>query len=75
MSETTNILLDRDTHEELKRLAEERSQSPGEVVHDAIEVLRRDMFFDEMKRSYERLREDDETWEAYSSEIAQNEEA
>ncbi len=73
MSETTNILLDRDTQEELHRLAEERSQSPGEVVRDAIEALKRDMFFDEMKRSYERLREDDETWEAYSSEIAEGE--
>lgn len=73
MSASTNIRVDRDTHDELKRLAEERSQSQGEVVHDAIEALKRVMFFDEMERSYERLREDDETWEAYSSEIAEGE--
>jgi predicted transcriptional regulator len=73
MSETPKISVDQDTHDELKRLAGERSQSPGEVVRDAIEALKRDMFFEEMKRSYGRIREDDETWKAYSSEIAEGE--
>lgn len=68
MTASTNIRVDRETHEELKRLADLRSQSQGEVVHDALEALKRDMFFEEMKRGYERLRDSDD-WEAYRSEV------
>ncbi len=68
MTASTNIRVDRETHEELKRLAELRSQSQGQVVHDAVEALKRDMFFEEMKRGYERLREEGD-WDAYQSEI------
>lgn len=69
MTASTNIRVDRATHEELKRLAELRSQSQGEVVQDAVEALKRDMFFQEMKRGYERLREDEDERAAYESEL------
>jgi len=66
---STNVRIDSETHAELKRLAELRSQSQGQVVHDALESLKKEMFFEEMERAYAELHQDEDKWEAYRSEM------
>lgn len=68
---STNVRIDSETHAELKRLAELRSQSQGQVVHDALKSLKKEMFFEEMERAYGELHEEEDSWEAYRSEMKQ----
>lgn len=57
MSETTTIRVDRATHEELKRLAQQRESTVTETVSRAVRLLRQD----EMGRQLAQPLQSDET--------------
>ncbi len=57
MSDTTTIRVDRATHEELKRLAQQRDSTVTETVSRAVRLLRQD----EMGRQLAQPLQSDET--------------
>lgn len=57
MSDTTTIRVDRATHEELKRLAQQRDSTVTETVSRAVRLLRQD----EMGRQLAQPFQSDET--------------
>lgn len=61
MSSTT-VRISSDVHRTLRILAEKRGHSMQAVMEEAVEQLRRQMFWDEFDRAYTAVREDPQAW-------------
>lgn len=67
---STNVRIDPRTHAALRELSEQQHRPIGQVVSDAVEKYREDIFWREMEEGLARLRADPVAWKDYQDEIA-----
>lgn len=65
---STTIRVSVEQRERLRTLARTRSASMAETLDAALDALRREQFFQEMRDAERRLRDDPARWEAYLAE-------
>ena len=68
MTASTTIRVPQDFRDRLRRVSESRHTSLTDTLHDALEALRREEFFDAIARSEADLREDPVAWASYLAE-------
>ncbi len=66
---STNVRIDPRTHAALCELSEQQHRPIGQVVSDAVEKYREDIFWQEMHEDFARLRADPEAWQDYQDEM------
>lgn len=59
---STTVRIKEETRDRLAELAEKAGQPMTETLDEAVALLDRKRFFDEMNRRYEELRADPEAW-------------
>ena len=62
--DATTIRVDRETHKQIKDIAEERGCSILEIVRELVKRERQEQMLQETNRVYAALREDEDAWEA-----------
>lgn len=67
---TTMIRVDSKTHKALKKLADARQQSVGQVVSRLTAKAEEEQFWKDVRSSYERIRNDPVEWESWQSETS-----
>lgn len=70
MTTTVSVRLPAKTHQKLRELAKKEHKGIGEVVEEAVAVLERERFWQEMERGYAKLRADPEAWKEWQDELA-----
>lgn len=68
MAASTTIRVPQDFRDRLRRVSESRHTSLTDTLHDALEALRREEFFDSIARSEADLRQDPVAWASYLAE-------
>lgn len=66
---STNIRIDRTTHQKIKDIAGRENKPIGGVVADVIQRYEDEQFWRNAHAGYQRLRDDPEEWKAYQDEI------
>ena len=67
---STTIRVSHQQRERLRVLAEQRATTMSATLDDALEALRRDVFYRSMATAEVSLRADPEAWEQYNAERA-----
>ena len=65
---TTTIRVSEETRDRLAALAESTGRPMTRVLDEAVDALERRVFFDQLNRRFEELRQDPESWEEIEAE-------
>ncbi len=65
---TTTIRVSKKTRDRLAALAESTGRPMTRVLDEAVEALERRVFFDQLNRRFEELRQDPRSWEEIEAE-------
>ncbi|MDD4664110.1 MAG: toxin-antitoxin system protein [Caldisericia bacterium] len=68
MMDTTTVRINRQTYNEIRKLAEKQHKNMQNIIDLAIQHYLKIQYFQEMNLSYTRLRENQEAWEEEQNE-------
>lgn len=66
---TTSIRVSKETHDQIKSLAEQQKKAMGDVIAEAIDHYREQRFWQDAQDAYGRLRNDPAAWAHYQDEL------